>query len=405
MSNDNHHSMSDHDFGYLSRAGIEFAVLIPTETGLAKSIMDAVGPFREYLHASGYHWYTTQFQGQEHKVMHPVTYIDESGQIELSVSLYRPETKKGDPRIWISSLKKYARPNDVLVFVIFEGHLTVYNSSKCDLKKVLEAGTSVLNRISSRSLAVSEDANELMGKIHDLYTRGYLPTLNLQGGDTGVGSTLETHLGIMANSSRSPDYKGIEIKATRSNLIRRSQLFSKCPNWDESNYSAWETLTKFGYPQGAGDPAKPFEHYALRCTVRASISNPQGFHLLVKMDDAELWAHNIKTNEDVFMWGMNQLKDDLLNKHRETFWVKAQSRNRDKGKEEFWYTKVIHTRNPSPITFERLLNNGGIHVDFTMHALNHKTKRVRDHGYLFKIKPTNFNELFPIVQELDFQKG
>jgi hypothetical protein len=57
--------MSDHDFGYLSRAGIEFATLIPTETGLAKSIMDATGPFREFLHASGYHCYATQFQGQE----------------------------------------------------------------------------------------------------------------------------------------------------------------------------------------------------------------------------------------------------------------------------------------------------------------------------------------------------
>lgn len=397
--------MSDHDFGYLSRVGIEFATLTPTETGLAKSIMDAVGPFREFLHASGYHCYATQFQGQDHKVVYPVTYIDESGHKELSVSLYRPETKKGDPRIWISSLKKYARPNDVLVFVIDEGNLAVYNSSRCDLRKDLESGTSILNKISRSSLTVSDNANELMEKIRDLYKRGYLPSLNLQGGDTGVGSTLETHLGIMANSSRSPDYKGIEIKATRSNKIRRSQLFSKCPNWDESNYSAWETLTKFGYPKGTGDLAKPFENYALRCTVRASIPNPQGFHLLVKMDDAELWAHNIKTSEDVFMWGMNQLKDDLLNKHRETFWVKALSRNRDKRKEEFWYTKVIHTRNPSPITFERLLNSGGIHVDFTMRAVNHKTKSVRDHGYLFKIKPTNFNELFPVVQELDFQKG
>ncbi|TIL66231.1 MvaI/BcnI family restriction endonuclease [Mesorhizobium sp.] len=30
-----------------------------------------------------------------------------------------------------------------------------------------------------------------------------------------TGSALETHLGIAANASKSPDFKGIEIKAKR----------------------------------------------------------------------------------------------------------------------------------------------------------------------------------------------
>lgn len=53
----------------LTRHAIEAALLVPTPTGLEKSIFDATDGLREYLSERGYHDYATQAQGQDHKVL------------------------------------------------------------------------------------------------------------------------------------------------------------------------------------------------------------------------------------------------------------------------------------------------------------------------------------------------
>ena len=59
----------------------------------------------------------------------------------------------------------------------------------------------------------SGDRNYLyseLDKIKSINNEGWIKSLRR--GDTGVGYTLETKLGIKANSKKKPDYKGIEIK-------------------------------------------------------------------------------------------------------------------------------------------------------------------------------------------------
>ena len=53
-------------------------------------------------------------------------------------------------------------------------------------------------------------SEELLEKCRQINKKGFIKTMRV--GDTGVGYTLETLLGIKANSNKSPDYKGIEIK-------------------------------------------------------------------------------------------------------------------------------------------------------------------------------------------------
>jgi len=52
-----------------------------------------------------------------------------------------------------------------------------------------------------------------LSKLQIISAKGFVDSL--RSGDTGVGMTLETLLGIEANSNRAPDYFGIEIKAKR----------------------------------------------------------------------------------------------------------------------------------------------------------------------------------------------
>jgi hypothetical protein len=48
---------------YLAQKGIDYGLLSITQTGLDKSIMDAVGSLRAYLKEQQYHDYDNQSQG------------------------------------------------------------------------------------------------------------------------------------------------------------------------------------------------------------------------------------------------------------------------------------------------------------------------------------------------------
>jgi hypothetical protein len=386
---------------HLSKAGIDYATLHLTATGLKKSICDATRPIREYFEQTGYHFYSKQNQGSENKVVRPALYLGSDEAINIDVRLYRPNTKNGDPRIWFGGIKKHIRPNDILVLTIFEGVLHVFNATQRDLAKDLNDQDSLLRYISVKELTISDDANLLMSSLRDINKMGFVRSLRK--GDTGVGYTLEELLGIKANSSKDPDIFGIELKAGR--LVRgksrpKSTLFSKTPDWENSPCNAWTSITSYGYPRGESIPNSPYSNYRLSCTIDSSSQNTQGLILEVRSDDAALWARHLTKNEDVFLWGMHQLKDQLSKKHKETFWVGAEAKKTEGGQEEFRYSTVLHTRKPSLTAFERLLTDGGISVDLTMKVKNTKNQSVRDHGYLFKIKTPRFTELFPIIQDV-----
>ena len=91
-------------------------------------------------------------------------------------------------------------------------------------------------------------------------------------------------------------------------------------------------------------------------------------------------------------WKLEKLRERLVEKHRQTFWVSANCRGRG-ADEEFHYVQVEHTKQPRVSNFEALIESGVISVDYTMSEK--PGKKVRDHGYLFKIHPNDFNALFP----------
>lgn len=93
----------------LGRVGVEAALLVPTPTGLEKSIFDATDGLREYLAACRYHDYKQQPQGPEAKVQREA-FLVKANKIEpTTVSMYRPNTKNGDPRIWLGhAIREYA---------------------------------------------------------------------------------------------------------------------------------------------------------------------------------------------------------------------------------------------------------------------------------------------------------
>lgn len=377
---------------FLTEKSVEVTLIEPTATGLGKSIMDATGSVRSYLKDKQIHDFEVQGQGQTNKIQVNSNLINSDSLIKSVASLYRPTTKKGDPRIWFTGLREYARANDILAIIVFEKILYVVNISRLDLDMLINGRDSnplkdLVNEINSLSREV---ADELLQKLRIISAKGYLPAL-LQA-DTAIGRTLETLLGIPINSSRQPDYKGIELKSARENKGTRKSLFGKTPDWELSKFkSRVEILDAFGYwDKGV---------FRLYNTIRATGRNAQG--LMLRTDtDLDLLFENSDKKEigDFLVWKMEELRKSLSTKHRETFWVSAQSKFED-NKEFFLFKSVVHTKGPLLTQFGMLIDLGAITLDYPIKRLANGT--VVDKGCNFKLKANAMNLLFPPSQSYD----
>ena len=107
----------------LGNKNIDVAFISITQTQLNKAIIDATKPVRELLKKANIHDYSTQEQGGHAKVIKKLFYLEDiytsedKNEVEEKVSLYKPPTKKGDPRIWFTNLKKHVVAGDVLAII------------------------------------------------------------------------------------------------------------------------------------------------------------------------------------------------------------------------------------------------------------------------------------------------
>ena len=162
----------------LTENSVEITLIEPTENGLQKSIMDATAPVRNYLKEKLVHNYEIQKQGPENKIQIAANLLTDEGLVLSIASLYRPVTKKGDPRIWFKGLTNYAEANDILGIFEFEKMLYVLNITKLDLKKLLDAKrTNPLQELVREINKVSNEAtlNSLAGSFSQV------PSFRFQG--------------------------------------------------------------------------------------------------------------------------------------------------------------------------------------------------------------------------------
>lgn len=376
----------------LTEKSVSLTLIEPTETGLKKSIMDATGPVRNYLRRKSVHDYDVQGQGPEHKILADAVLIGDWQVKKSRTSLYRPKTKKGDPRIWFTGLPQYASANDILALIVHEDSIYVLNLTTLPVQELLNSDLINPLKELAESISTVEDsvAQELLAKLRQIASRG--PLAAEVDADTGVGRTLETALGIDINSSKEPDYKGIELKSFREKKGNRKNLFAQVANWKLSKFkSSSEILDAFGYWRE--------EDFKLYCTVSAITRNSQGLGFRVDTDVNLLVENsNQKSIGDFAVWELDKLHERLLEKHNETFWIATESLFED-GKEYFQYKSAEHTRKPIVSQFDILLEQGTITMD---HLIKRNSKgKVVEKGPLFKIKPNCLNQLFPPSEQYE----
>jgi hypothetical protein len=372
----------------LNSSGAESILLFVTQTGLDKSILDATEPMRRLLERAGIHNYAEQGQGPDNKVIKEICILEPSECRRTSVSLYRPVTKSGDPRFWISSFKNSAQAGDVCAIFAHAKSLYLLNLTQFNLTEILKTKSESEIAIFLNGLKNSKNivALELLGMLKAIAVKG--PLKSICAGDTSIGRTIETALGIKINSRTDPDYKGIEIKSGRSHLTQsqtRASLFACVPNWKISSYkSSGAILNKFGYNRN--------EDFKLYCTVSTRANNSQGLRL--KFDEVTNWLREIYHGtppEDVCIWELAALHTKLKSKHKETFWVKA-NKMKIGGHDYFELDSVFHTNSPSCQQFDRLLIDGSITVDHLIKKT--PSGGAQEKGPLFKIEKPRISELF-----------
>lgn len=370
----------------LTKNQVSLTLIEPTKTGLNKSIMDATASVRSFLKKENVHDYETQKQGSESKIIIPTVIYTDYKTIKTRTSLYRPPTKKGDPRIWVYSLTKVASPNDIIAITFYNDNFQVFNLTNLDVGKLINSV--IINPfqelISSINFEESKIAIELLNKLKVISNKGFVKSdVN---SDTGIGRTIESLLGIEMNSSKAPDYKGIELKSFRDARNNRKGLFGKTPNWNLSKFkSRVEILDAFGYWEAG--------IFRLYNTMRGTGRNAQG--LILRIEDKKDWlVENSDKQEigDFLVWELEVLRKALLKKHKETFWIKAESKIEDNN-EYFHFIEVEHTKNPMVDKFEILVETGAITLDYPIKRM--PNGKVIDKGCNFKLKPNCLDLLFP----------
>ena len=366
----------------LTKCGIDYSSFEPTANGLKKSILDATNPVRSYFRLVEFHDYTSQAQGKENKVIKDAYFVG-SDEIKMSrMSLYRPNTKKGDPRMWFKNLGNFANAGDEIAIILFDGRAYLLNLCSIDLSASIKAFDSIGQLFSRITKSDSDISKELLSKLREIAKKS-IPAVGK--GDKSVGMTIEAALGIPANSSKMPDYKGIELKSAKG-IKTRSNLFAQVADWKRSVCkSSREILEHYGYPRG--------NDFKLNCTLSTKNINSQGLTFKYCSESDDLHEKH-SGGKDVAVWSGDKLRERLLEKHSETFWIQATT-EKIGGVEYFSLKSVVHTKSPLLNQLMPLIENGIITMDHLIKKTGGKKPKIKERGPLFKIKKTDLPLLFP----------
>jgi hypothetical protein len=224
---------------------------------------------------------------------------------------------------------------------------------------------------------------EFLSRFDKIAAKGLVPTM--RNGDTGVGYTFETLMGIAENNQRCGDFMGMEIKTYRSEELKmrdaeKMNLFLREPKWVDG-LSAVDRVLTCGYRDENG-------RCALYSTVQMRM-NAHGFAFRIDKDAGRLWLQ--WNARDVAYWRFADLETRLREKLDEAVYIAAQAVGRGAG-ERFFYRTVTHCQSPSVEAFVSLLEQGDAMLEIRMHIEDNG--RHRNHGCGFRIKKNRIQMLY-----------
>ena len=244
---------------------------------------------------------------------------------------------------------------------------------------------------------------QLKETLSDINRMGYV--VSLRKGNTGIGYTLETLLGVAENNLRSPDLANIELKETSLGVAENNLTYSDVGNIELKsrrikstslltmftfNDSIWkieqaELIREYGYYKDG--------RWALYTTAKSK-PNKRGFYVKVEQDHVRLYHID---GLCAIEWQLDPLIDDLKNKFSNVLLVEADNRKVGEN-EEFWYKEAYLLTGIIVEKFLEYIQNGTIAIDLRMHI--NKNGAVRNHGTGFRLHRRYLDSCFNNTERL-----
>ena len=215
---------------------------------------------------------------------------------------------------------------------------------------------------------------------------------SLRAGDTGIGYTFETLLGIVENNDKAADFRGIELKckqlkATGEASSGKLNLFQQAPEWAEK-IAGIERLRRIGQKGAAG---------AFNCHSQVT-TKPNNLFLALLANANGQQIDLQKNGALIGHWLHETLEKRLTEKHSRAAFVMANIK-KTKSKTQFSYEQLIYCERPSIDRFLALVNENQLVFEFLMSEK--EGGKLRNHGYPWRLnRESLLDQLFAVRARL-----
>lgn len=248
-------------------------------------------------------------------------------------------------------------------------------------------GAYVVVPIRFSGITVDEPLAELLTKFDAIKDR-WVPSL--RAGDTGIGYTFETHLGIKENNDRTADFRGIELKckhlkATGEAGTGKINLFQQAPEW-AIKAKAIDRIRLIGQPDAAG---------LFRCFSQVTTTpNNLLLSLLANANGTQIDLQ--RGGASIGHWLHTTLEKRLTEKHSRAAFILGSS---NKAKTMFCYEQLIYCEQPAIDRFLDLVMRNQLVFEFLMSEKD--GGKVRNHGYPWRLnREALLDQLFAVRARL-----
>jgi hypothetical protein len=230
----------------------------------------------------------------------------------------------------------------------------------------------------------------------------------------GVGNTLEDLLGIKENNLPIPNAAEWELKCQRANTSSLTTLFHIEPSPRALKIVPQILLLKYGWPHEEAGSKYPGNEMSFRQTIGGKERSDRGFRVVIDRKERKVlisfdpksvsdrhkkWLesvdHRIGLHELIPQpyWGFDDLFHKAGTKLLNCFYVQAEVK-REKGREYFFYSKLLMCQKLSIEKFVTELENNSILVDFD-------ARTGHNHGTKFRLRQNYLPALYEIVRTIE----
>ncbi len=252
-----------------------------------------------------------------------------------------------------------------------------------------QPGLFILRSIDSPVFRPDAALNDLLGKFDDIHGRGWIDSLRT--GDTGIGYTFESLLGIRENNDKQADYRGIEIKCKQVKQTGgggKINLFQQAPIWAQKTSGA-ERIRSVGQADSGTGLYACYSQVTTTANNLGLLLTPQSDHKRIEL---------LKLGNNLGHWPFDVLDERLQEKHSRAVFIKAEVRNGARG-QCFRYAELIYCERPAISSFVDLVRNRRIVFEFTMSEK--PDGQIRNHGYPWRLLGEGWlTELFSLQVKL-----